>query len=755
MKECQLCKNCYTDEVATCPKDGMPTMHTITGEPVLEGKYHLECRLGQGGMGVVYKARHAFLKTQLAIKIILPDLVGNDPQLVTRFRQEALAAAAIRHQNVVGVTDYGVIQGQIPFLVMEYVDGESLHDLLTREKTLSPERALELISAICAGVGAAHHQGIVHRDLKPLNIMICADKPNMSQAVKILDFGLAKIKSGELLGSFIQAQTTGLMGSPYYMAPEQWADDEPDSRSDIYSLGVMLFQMLTGDVPFKGSSIPAIMKKHISDPPPTFAELNMPLSIELEQAVRHTLAKEKEKRTASVEHMIAELKTAIEPTPIGIHTTGGVGALPTAAINIRTSPPRSKVFIDNVPVGESREDGWITLNGIQSGNHFLRVSHDGFDDWQSDVVCDGRPQQVIAELRSGSGKIPMPAAPTVAFNVNQQQQHNTPHNFSSTQDNRGDMQKTSVQVWDTGNQDVAVQSIPPKKRGFFSPLVLGAIALLGLIALGGVGLGGAYMAGLFSRTDTGLTGSPTPTPALSPSPGGSTPITVKAEMVQIPAGSFQMGQGDANSTNGPVHTAEVAAFWMDKTEVTDAEYLEFVKATKHAPPSHWVNGAPLPGTEKKPVRFVSFDDAEAFAKWRSKRDGLNYRLPTEKEWEYAARNGSKGNVYPWGNDWNAGSAVMGVEGSEPAEVGSKPQGKNDWGVVDLMGNVWEWTSSELAPYPGNNAVGVDKKPGKRIVVRGGSAHEDAVKLKINAAFRVDVATTQKEKTVGFRLVRSE
>ncbi len=131
-------------------------------------------------MGVVYKARHAYLKTQHAIKIILPDLVGNDPQLVTRFRQEALAAAAIRHQNVVGVSDYGVAQGTMPFLVMEYVEGESLHDLLTREKIwLSPERAFELMAAICAGVGAAHHQGIVHRDLKPLNVMILKDKSNL------------------------------------------------------------------------------------------------------------------------------------------------------------------------------------------------------------------------------------------------------------------------------------------------------------------------------------------------------------------------------------------------------------------------------------------------------------------------------------------------------------------------------------------------------------------------------------------------
>src|SRR6478735_7720773 len=304
MRECQLCKSCFTDDLVTCPNDGMPTSHTIEGPPVLEGKYHLDSRLGQGGMGVVYKARHAYLKTLHAIKIILPDLVGNDPQLVTRFRQEALAAAAIRHQNVVSVTDYGVINGAVPFLVMEYVEGESLHDLLAREKSLDPERALELMTAICAGVGAAHHQGIVHRDLKPLNIMICSDKPSLSQAVKILDFGLAKIKSGELLGSFIQAQTTGLMGSPYYMAPEQWADEEPDARSDVYSLGVMFYQMVAGDVPFKGSSIPAIMKKHISDAAPTLSAGGVQASPELERAVAHTLQKDKTKRTPTVEAFV-------------------------------------------------------------------------------------------------------------------------------------------------------------------------------------------------------------------------------------------------------------------------------------------------------------------------------------------------------------------------------------------------------------------------------------------------------------------
>src|SRR5687767_12485503 len=483
MRECQLCKNCFADEVVTCPNDGMPTAHTIAGEPVLEGKYQIERRLGQGGMGVVYRARHAYLKTQLAIKIILPDLVGNDPQLVTRFRQEALAAAAIRHQNVVSVTDYGVIQGSVPFLVMEYVEGESLHDLLTREKVLHPERAFELISAICAGVGAAHHQGIVHRDLKPLNVMICNDKPNLSQAVKILDFGLAKIKSGELLGSFIQAQTTGLMGSPYYMAPEQWADDDPDSRSDIYSLGVMLYQMLAGDVPFKGSSIPAIMKKHVTDPAPRFSELGVTIAPEIEEAVLHTLQKEKEKRTPSVEVLINELRDAIYPPGIGIHTTSqGRGSLPVSTLTVHTRPPQSSVFVDNVAVGNSRDDGWLMLEGIQSGNHHLRVSHDGFQDWFGDVVCDGKPAQVVAELRARgdtSQRIPPLAG-------------DTPHSLAETQLSYPDMQRTAVQNWDTGRQDVGAVSRPPKRR-FFSPLVLGAVALAALVLLGASALGGAYM----------------------------------------------------------------------------------------------------------------------------------------------------------------------------------------------------------------------------------------------------------------------
>jgi len=416
---------------------------------------------------------------------------------------------------------------------MEYVEGESLHDLLAREKVLPPNRALELISAICAGVGAAHHQGIVHRDLKPLNIMICNDKPNMSQAVKILDFGLAKIKSGELLGSFIQAQTTGLMGSPYYMAPEQWADDEPDSRSDIYSLGVMLFQMLAGDVPFKGSSIPAIMKKHISDPAPTFAEVGVSLPLEIEAAVRHTLQKEKEKRTPSVEVMIDELRAAIDPVAFGIHTTSGT-SLPASSLNILTDPPKSSVFLNSMPVGQSREDGWLMLESVQTGNHQIRVSHSGFDDWVGAVSCDGRPQRLVAQLKSTSGAA---ASPTVAYAGGPGQ--NTPHNMSSTNPGELEMQKTALHDWDTGRQHIGVQSQPPPKRKFFSPLVIGALALAGFLGLGVIALGGAYFSGMFSgKRDADATANTSNT-TNRPT---ATPIPSKVEMAPIPGGSFTMGR---------------------------------------------------------------------------------------------------------------------------------------------------------------------------------------------------------------------
>lgn len=744
-------------------------MHTISGEPVLEGKYHLECRLGQGGMGVVYKARHAYLKTALAIKVILPDLVGNDPQLVTRFRQEALAAAAIRHQNVVSVSDYGVAQGTMPFLVMEYVEGESLHDLLEREKKLSPERALEVIAPIASGVGAAHHQGIVHRDLKPLNVMICKDKPNMSDAIKILDFGLAKIKSGELLGSFIQAKTTGLMGSPYYMAPEQWADEDPDARADIYSLGVMLYQMIAGDVPFKGSSIPAIMKKHLSDPAPPLSDFGVNVPPQVELAVRHTLEKDPNKRTPSVEILIDEMRSAV-----GVATgmTGALGSItnrsipisnPVSNLNLLTNPPNANVFIDNVAVGRSRDDGWLTLEGLQSGNHKLRVSREGFEDWENSVLFDGRPQQVLAELKAeniqNSNAIPRPTFQTMP-GILQPITPNIPANFSAPQAGAqtGNYQQANqtFQTSQIGAQSNAAIE-PPVKKLFFSPLVLVITGICGLLLLAIVGVGGAFMTGIIGRTDGNVNATNKNIVVLPNNSNALNPPPTTMAMAKITGGKFKMGRNDGSPAERPEHEVDVPDFWMDKTEVTVGEYADFVKATNYTPtPANWEGGKPLPGTENQPVRFVNMDDVEAFIKWRSARDKLIYRLPTEEEWEYAARNGNDNNLYPWGDNFEKSCAVVDKPDTSPEPVGSKKCGENKWGVLDLIGNVYEWTSSRTAPYPGSNAETKDQFKGITNAFRGGSAYSKSSGDKaVTSTFRGFVELTKRDAQLGFRLVRSE
>jgi eukaryotic-like serine/threonine-protein kinase len=737
MKECQLCKNCFSDSVTTCPHDGMPTVHTIAGEPVLEGKYQIECRLGQGGMGVVYKARHAYLKTQLAIKVILPDLVGNDPQLVTRFRQEALAAAAIRHQNVVSVTDYGVIGGTVPFLVMEYVEGESLHDLLTREKSLSPERAFDLISAVCAGVGAAHHQGIVHRDLKPLNIMICSDKQNMAQAVKILDFGLAKIKSGELLGSFIQAQTTGLMGSPYYMAPEQWADEDPDSRSDIYSLGVMLYQMLAGDVPFKGSSIPAIMKKHISDQPPKLSDAGVNVSPELEEAIRHTLQKKPEDRTPSVEVFVEELREAVHPGKQFLNTAR---TLPISTLRIISKPPKATVFVDNVAVGNTRDDGQLLVDGIQSGNHRLRISHSGFEDWLGDIVFDGNPQEVRAELRKGNldsmTAIPKPGKPG-------DQDAGTKFVPSAPDE----MEQTVQQNFEPNRFDVSVSSEPVKKGPVLSPLLLGILGLLVLFLIGAAGLGVAYKLGVFGGDNV-----PPANVAGSPTPSGSQVPQFTAELVEIPGGTFTMGRNGGRENERPEFTVTVRSFKMDKFEVTNGEYYSFVNENSYRPvPAHWVNGRPEQGTEKMPVRYVNTEDVQAFARWRSTRDRVVYRLPTEAEWEYAARSGAKQYLFPWGNLFDPKCAVTDKDNTEPEAVGTASC-PNEWGVMDLIGNVYEWTDSKVSLYPGSKGRLRDNAEDRRMIRGGAALNKSKGEFAITSTFRHDVLESTRDKELGFRLV---
>jgi len=526
------------------------------------------------------------------------------------------------------------------------------------------------------------------------------------------------------------------------MAPEQWADEEPDSRSDVYSLGVMLFQMLAGDVPFKGSSIPAIMKKHISDPVPTLGSMGVNASPELERAINRSLQKKPDNRTPSVEEFVNDLQHAIYPGSSMIHTTGPGRSLPVSSLKIQSKPPESAVFIDNVAVGRTADSGTLLLEGIQSGNHMLRVTHDGFYDWMGDVVCDGNPQEVYAELRAGvadsNAAIPKPMTTAI------------PVPGSSTMPNRGgfrsqDVMAQTVQQSFAPSAAQATVGGQEQKRGFFSPLVLGITGLLGLLVIGVIGVGAAYMLGYIGGPRQ-VGNPPTPTPAASP-------IPIKAELMSIPAGTFKMGRDDGRDNEKPAYSVDVKSFKMDKTEVTNAEYFAFITDTSYRPvPAHWVNSKPIPGTEMMPVRFVNIDDIKAFAAWRSKRDGVTYRLPTEQEWEYAARNGSKQNMYPWGDRFDAKCAVIDQTANDPVAVGTKSCA-NSWGVQDLIGNVFEWPGSEASLYPGSTGQILPRKE-PYMMARGGSAFQKSSGPNaITATFRIDVPASRRSPELGFRLVR--
>jgi formylglycine-generating enzyme required for sulfatase activity len=226
-------------------------------------------------------------------------------------------------------------------------------------------------------------------------------------------------------------------------------------------------------------------------------------------------------------------------------------------------------------------------------------------------------------------------------------------------------------------------------------------------------------------------------------------------MVKIEGATFQMGQSDLPSKSKydlsqyPARSVDVKTFWMDKTEVTNAEYAGFVLGTKYTPPSYWREGTPPSGQEQWPVTNVSLYDAKAFAEWRAKRDGVKYRLPTEEEWEYAARNGSQATLYPWGNQWLDDSANVDANSLKP--VGTHPQGASRSGVLDLIGNAWEWTSTKAALYPGNTMLVI---PQGQMIIRGGAYVEPSRGPEaITATRRSWVAPSSKEAAIGFRLVR--
>ena len=303
MRECARCETCYPDEILHCPTDGNQTRTTLPGNLLLARRYRLEKRLGRGAMGQVYLANDQNLGTRkVAVKTVRPDLLNSEDlqegEALRRFEGEARAAAAIQNPHVVAVTDFGKSELGIFYLVMEFVEGETLHHLLRREGTLNVKRAFNLLQQICEGVEAAHEAGILHRDLKPANIFLMKKKRHTENInddgfIKVGDFGLAKIVNQAQQESSANAgpASRGIIGTPEFMSPEQMQPDATlDARTDVYAIGTIAYMMLGGKVPFSGDLMQILTQKLMNDPPP-LSTLRSDIPSDVERAVMKALVR--------------------------------------------------------------------------------------------------------------------------------------------------------------------------------------------------------------------------------------------------------------------------------------------------------------------------------------------------------------------------------------------------------------------------------------------------------------------------------
>ena len=338
MKSCPTCSRNYPIEQEFCSEDGTPLRALASGQATVPdgppaftnrdfpspmdaaplpagaqvGEYIVEKQIGEGGMGVIFSGVHPLIGKQVAIKVLNPAMAHN-PDVVARFIQEAKSVNQIRHRNIVDIFSFGTLPDGRHYFVMEFLDGEPLSSRL-KEGPMAEAEALSVLQQTVGALEAAHAKGIVHRDLKPDNVFLSpgADGP----FVKVLDFGIAKLLGDT--GGMTKTSTGMPMGTPLYMSPEQAAGGKVDHRTDLYALGIMIYEIVSGVPPFNGSSVIAVLSAQLNDPPPpleSYAEVNPELRLLIEQL----LAKEPEARPPSMTEVRQRLATFKE-----LHGSGAI-----------------------------------------------------------------------------------------------------------------------------------------------------------------------------------------------------------------------------------------------------------------------------------------------------------------------------------------------------------------------------------------------------------------------------------------------
>jgi serine/threonine protein kinase len=670
----------------------------------------------------------------VAIKI-LHSRLADDPQAKERFRREAITATRLRHRNIVALFDVGVIADEsLPYLLMELAAGSSLRQIIKENRILPLDFVVAVAAQVCAALDEAHQLGIVHRDIKPENIVV--NRTDTGWQIKILDFGIAKLYDQIDVGL---TQDGTAMGTPRYMSPEQCLGEQLDGRSDLYSLAIVLYEMLCGTVPFKSSTPAAIALSQVQSPPPRPSSLNPGLDPAIEDVVLRCLSKLPDRRPPTAAAFAQEFVNAAaasfkrgDSNSIDIPAPG-YG--PTRVIADR-SPAPDAGYTSETPIrdgGQSpvenapsafgaKQPDLLDLADANSSATSQNGSTDGVDvrsrqgrpsgqvSGSSDLpggdlnLCEPDKDSSLAAfdddpaVAAPEDPLPKPSPVISSFEISHGS--SAVDGCGETDPKRESDPKVTTALLDGSleGSDAASRKSEMERAAFPGwVLVSGVLAVLVIGAAGGIWL----LRGRDTNTSTNANSVLT-----AVSPGQPAP---PVGMAFIPGGDFMMGDDRGDEFSRPPHKVTVEPFFMDMTEVTNEEYKKFVDAVNYGPPPDWGDGHYPVGTAARfPVTGVTWNDAAAYAKWAGKR------LPTEEEWEYAARGGD-GRIYPWGDDWDATLANAAGNSRGLREVGKG--GKSPFSMFDMSGNAWEWTSSDGKAYPGGRPF--DRSSRKRKVIRGG------------------------------------
>jgi formylglycine-generating enzyme required for sulfatase activity len=691
-------------------------MQDLSGQNL--GQYRIIEAIGQGGMASVFKGYQPGLDRYVAIKV-LPPYYAHEPGFSARFEREAKAIAQLTHHHILPIHDYGQ-QDDLSYIVMQYIQGGTLKDLMGRPVPL--KEAARFVGEIASALDYAHQRGILHRDVKPANVLIDQERNGWSL---LSDFGLARMVEGtsQLTGSGVG------IGTPQYMSPEQGQGQEVDLRTDIYSLGVVLYEMVTGRIPFDAETPFAVVLKHIADPIPLPRSVSPDLPEGVERVVLKAMAKELDGRFASAGEMADALRGAIGGEPIAIpspaEAVAEAGVIPSRVAETSppatpdVAPPSVEDLSPRAPVAPSRPRGWL-LPVIAGLVVLVGIG--------AVLALAG----VYAILRPGQ-------TPGQGAEVTAQAAETTPQALEI------ETATTQAGVVPTPTSAPQPTPTPAATAQTGDTPTPAAQAQAGDVPT--------------STPQAEVTPASTPTPPLE--------IVTKtreadgAVIVFVPAGMFIMGspEGEGHEGESPQHMYYLDDFWIDQTEVTNAQYRGCVEAGACSPVQS-CSDDPNSDAGDRPVVCVNWDQAMAYAAW------VGGRLPTEAEWEKAAR-GTDGRTYPWGNEfdntrlnfcdksclrrWRDDSVDDVYQYAAP--VGSYPTGASPYGALDMAGNVYEWTQSIEKEYPYDSEDGREElhvEEAVRRVMRGGGFDEE--EDTVRCAYRFGYYSFQPNRKAGFRVV---